>query len=288
MGILFRLKHVKLSWENRQLVRPVCLYVVAIAIASFAMAFEPNRLTMMGLSLIIAISAGAMFLRVHFAAKTIQRQTRVTKDAAMQAEEHYISVLRRIVRIVEARDRYTRGHSERVGKLAQQIGEKMGLDADRCEMLNLAGQLHDIGLLAVSDNVLKKQTGFGVADYRAVQRHSEMSYELLRPLTSLAPMLPAIRYHHERLNGTGYPDGLAGDEVPLEARILAVADSYEAMTHDRPQRSAIPSMLAVQELRRCSPIGYDPKCVEALAQIVNLPELQKIADAATTFVAANV
>jgi HD-GYP domain-containing protein (c-di-GMP phosphodiesterase class II) len=278
-----RFKGVKLAWGPCQLFRPVCLYVIAISTAAFAMTLASKNLPMVGLSLIVVILSAAMFLRIHFAAKGLQKQSRITKDAAIQAEEHYISVLRRIVRIVEARDCCTRGHSERVGKLSQQIGGKLGLDAERCEMLNLAGQLHDIGLLAVPDNVLKKLTGFAVADFRAVQRHSELSYELLRPLESLASVLPAIRYHHERLNGTGYPDGLAGEDVPLEARILAVADSYEAMTHDRPYRSAMTSMMAIQELRRCTPSGYDRKCVDALAEIINLPETKEITSPQTSY-----
>jgi HD-GYP domain-containing protein (c-di-GMP phosphodiesterase class II) len=91
----------------------------------------------------------------------------------------------------------------------------------------------------------------------------------------LAGVLPAIRAHHERLNGTGYPAGLAGDEIPLGARILAVADAYEAMTHDRPHRPAVSPLIAMRELRRCCPSGFDPQCVEALAHVLNVPALEE-------------
>ncbi|HUS47107.1 MAG TPA: HD domain-containing phosphohydrolase, partial [Phycisphaerae bacterium] len=113
-----------------------------------------------------------------------------------------------------------------------------------------------------------------VAEFRTVQKHPEVSYQVLRPLRSVAPILPAIRYHHERMNGSGYPEGLKGDKIPLGASIIAVADSYDAMTHDRPHRPAMTPLQAMMELRRCTPAGYDGRCVDAMAEIVNLPDLE--------------
>ena len=160
--------------------------------------------------------------------------------------------------------------------MAEQIARKLDLPPQRCDQLRLAGLLHDIGLLAVSGNVLRKHGGFSAGEYESIQKHSVVSYELLQPMETLAEVLLAIRHHHERLNGTGYPDGLVGEDISLEARILAVADSYEAMTHDRPHRAAMTPLSAMGELRRCVPSGYDPRCVEALAAIVHLGELQEI------------
>jgi HD-GYP domain-containing protein (c-di-GMP phosphodiesterase class II) len=257
-------------------VRPVCICIVAMVVASSGMVLRGGPVTNIIFGSIIVAVAGVMIFQVHWAVTHLGRRSQLIRQGAVQAEQHYINVLREITHIVEARDRYTGGHSERVGRLAEQIAHQLGLPAKRCEQLNLAGQLHDIGLLAVPDRVLRKQEGFGVGDYRTVQKHSEISYELLKPLESLADILPAIRYHHERLNGTGYPLGLAGDDIPLEARILAVADAYEAMTHDRPQRSAMTPLRAMEELRRCTPSGYDGRCVEALAQIAHLPQLREI------------
>ena len=111
---------------------------------------------------------------------------------------------------------------------------------------------------------------------RTVREHSDISYEVLKPLAMLAPVLPAIRHHHERTNGTGYPAALAGDAIPLEARILAVADAYDAMTHDRPHRQALSSLVALRELRRCCPSGYDSRCVEALAEVLHAPAMEKV------------
>ena len=115
-------------------------------------------------------------------------------------------------------------------------------------------------------------------EFRTIQKHSEVSYEILRPLRCLKEMLLAVRYHHERMNGTGYPAGISGDEIPLEAKILAVADAYDAMTHDRPHRPAMTPMIAVQELRRCTPHGYDESCVEALADIIHVNKFAEAMD----------
>ncbi|MFA6133853.1 MAG: HD-GYP domain-containing protein [Phycisphaerae bacterium] len=257
-------------------VRPIALYVIAINLTACAMVMAGSKHTTMLLACMIALMAAAVVLQVRWLLHRVGSESQIARDSVAQGEQHFINVLRQIVRIVEARDRYTKGHSERVGRLAEQIARKLDLPAQRCELMNLAGQLHDIGLLAVPDQVLNKQSDFGVADFRTVQKHSEISYQLLQPMDSLADVLPAIRYHHERINGTGYPMGLAGDQIPLEARILSVADAYEAMTHDRPQRAGMAPLPAVEELRRCTPSGYDEKCVEALADIVNQSKLKEI------------
>jgi HD-GYP domain-containing protein (c-di-GMP phosphodiesterase class II) len=248
-----------------------------MVIAAAAMALRSGHTACLVLGGLILFIAGVMIYHVHWAVGHLARQSVTLREAAIQAEQHYVSVLRRIVRIVEGRDKHTRGHSERIGRLAERTARKLKLPTQQCEMLNLAGQLHDIGLLAVSEEILTKQTNFGAGDFRTVKRHSEVSYEVLEPLELLRPVLPAIRHHHERANGTGYPLGLSGQQIPLEARILAVADAYDAMTHDRPHRSAMTPAQAVAELRRCTPSGYDRQCVEALAAILGMDAHQRVA-----------
>ena len=269
-----------LAWiqesDPRRVVCVMCLCVAALAAAGVALIVLKAQMAAIVLGSIMISASGVLGLLAHWAAKHYGRQSQTLRKAAILAEQHYINALRQIVRIVEGRDPYTRGHSERVAMLAERIARQLDLPSQRCEQLRLAGQLHDIGLLAVSDNVLRKKGGFSAGEYKSVQRHSVVSYDLLQPMESLAEVLFAIRHHHERLNGTGYPDGLSGEEILLEARILAVADSYEAMTHDRPHRPAMAPLSAMQELRRCAPSGYDVRCVEALAEIVHLGELQEI------------
>ncbi|MFP3937416.1 MAG: HD-GYP domain-containing protein, partial [Phycisphaerae bacterium] len=167
----------------------------------------------------------------------------------------------------------------RIGYLSEQIARRMGMDSGLCERMNAAGRLHDIGLLAVPESILNKRSRLGTDEFRTVQKHAEVSCEVLKPLTTLQDVLPAVRTHHERMNGTGYPDGLTGEEIPSVGRVLAVADAYDAMTHDRPWRPAMTPLQAMRELIRCSPAGYDPDCIRALGEVVNMPALQQAFEA---------
>ncbi len=251
---------------------------VAIALCIYAMTITGGGANFVLLSVIgLLVSAGAA-LPVGRAVRMMHRRHDELHEASVQAEKHYFKVLRRIMAAVEARERYTRGRSKRIGLLSQHIGEKLGLDHRQCHMLYLAGQVHDIGLLSVPDYILNKPSRLGNEEFRAVQRHAEASYKILRPLSSLVEILPAVRHHHERMNGTGYPQKLQGEQIPFSARILAVADAYDAMTHDRPHRAALPALESLNELRRCSPAGYDPQCVSALEEIMHLKSLRELHD----------
>jgi HD-GYP domain-containing protein (c-di-GMP phosphodiesterase class II) len=263
-----------LSGQIRQVIRITCVVLVAIAVVASAMAMKGWQMASFLLAGIIVLLGGLLVMQVCRALRSLRRHSSEIHESARDAQEHYVGVLRRIVKFVEARDKYTRGRSDRIGKLAELISRRMGLSQEKCSLLNIAGQLHDIGLLAVPEGILNKRSSLGADEFRTVQRHSEVSYEVLKPLSMFADMLPAIRYHHERMNGTGYPSGLAGDQIPAEARILAVADAYDAMTHDRPHRPAMSPLDAMKELRRCTPAGYDKACVDALAEIVNLTDLE--------------
>lgn len=273
LSILFN----KRVWvEAYRAVRPVGVTVLAIAVLAAVMAGHGWEHLSAVLSGVMLLLVGIVVAQVYRSVRHLQRTSRDTAAAAMVAEQHYISVLQRIMKVTESKDKYARGRSERIGKLSEGVARQMGLDEEMCRQMNLAGQLHDIGLLAVSDAILTKPASLLTREMRTLQKHSEISYELLRPLGSLRAVLPAIRSHHERMNGTGYPQGLSGEQLPVEARILAVVDSYDAMTHDRPTRSAMSPMDAMRELQRCTPAGYDARCVEALATVINLPQLEQM------------
>ena len=261
--------------ETFDVVRPVTLGVAAIAVIAYAMAVTGRQMVTLLLGAVLLLIAGVMILQIQRAVRRLRRQSETVRKAAVEAERHYVDVLRRILKFVETREQYAHGHCERVGALAAQIGARLHLGRNRCRTLGLAGELLDIGLLAVPDGVLAKRGRFGTGDMPSVQKHSQASYDILKPLGSLADALPGIRHHHERMNGTGYPDALVGEDIPIEARILAVADTFDAMTHDRPQSPAMAPLAAVGELRRCSPAGYDSRCVEALAHIFHVPKLEK-------------
>ena len=261
--------------EAYEVVRPVCVHVTAIGVVACVVTQGRWHGADFRIGLLIAAIAGAMVFQVRRAVTDLSGRSHDARRAAAEAELHYIEVLRKVITFVEARERHWRGHSENVGDLAWRIARQMELPEKACDMLRLAGQLHDIGLLAIPEACTAGNKRLGAEERRCVERHSEASYEVLKPLLLLAEVLPAIRAHHERMNGTGYPAGLAGEEIPLGGRILAVADAYDAMTHDRPHRPAISALSAMGELRRCCPAGFDPACVEALAQAVHIPALEE-------------
>ncbi len=271
------LKNVKLMPDASQLVRGVLVFMAGIAVAACAMALAGTHVASAVLGGVIVITGIMLTFNVRRAVGDLYDQSEQTSRAAAEAEQHYIRVLRRIIKFVETRDGYTRGRSQRIGDLAEKIALQMNLPKDKCRLMNLAGQLHDIGMLAVPESVLNRKAQLTTGEFRMIERHADVSHELLKPLSSLQEILPAIRHHHERMNGTGYPAALEGQDIPVEARVLAVADAYDAMTHDRPHRPAMSPYVVVKELRRCSPAGYDMECVEALAAVVNMPQLEKVA-----------
>jgi len=261
--------------EIRRVVRPVALCVAGMAISAGAVLFGGWLSVKVALGVLLAALAGGLVFRLWRAMGHLHRMSSAAVATVAESEEHYIDVLRRIVRFVEAREPLGAGHSDRVGQLASHIAAQLGMDAEPCRLLILAGQLHDIGLLAIPEGLLNQHSRIGVAEFRTIQKHSEVSYEILKPLVSMEKVLPAIRHHHERMNGTGYPAGSREDEIPLGARILAVADAYDAMTHDRPHRAAMSPLAAMKELERCTPHGYDRQCVDALARVVHVEELSQ-------------
>ena len=269
-------KHFRITPDSSGIIRSAGISSLAIALCIYAMTIQPDGATDVLLSAIVLLIAAGGALQVSRAVRQLRRKHDQLRQTAMQSERHYFKVLRRIMAAVEAREHYTRGRSKRIGFMARRIGEKLGLNNNLCHMLFLAGQVHDIGLLAVPDYILNKPSRLGSEEFRTVQRHPETSYRILQPLTSLEGILPAVRFHHERMNGTGYPHELTGKQIPLSARIMAVADAYDAMTHDRPYRAALPPIEALNELRRCSPAGYDEQCVAALGEITHLRNLMDL------------
>ena len=164
---------------------------------------------------------------------------------------------------LEARDAYTRGHSDSVAELAVAIAMQMGADEEMLETLHIGGRLHDIGKIGVPDDILLKPGKLTDAEYKAIQRHSSIGAGILAPIPSLAAVLPLVEQHHEHFDGGGYPKGLKGEEIALSARITAVADTYDALTSDRPYRKGMPHTKAVSIIRASRGTQLCPKCVDA-------------------------
>jgi len=267
-------RRVKFFAGTGEIIRTLGISAVAIALAVYAMVLQDRSLTVAMLGGTVLLVATSAMLQVNRAVRQLHREHRQTRRDAMRAERHYFKVLRRIVAAVEDREPYTRGRSQRIGFLSRRIAEQMALDKAVCRLLGLVGHVHDIGLLAVPDRILNKPGQLGSEEFRSVRKHPERSHKILEPLTFLAGVLPAVKDHHERMNGSGYPEQKAGEQIPLPARILAVADAYDAMTHDRPHRAAVSTFEALNELRRCTPAGYDAQCVAALEEVLHMRHLR--------------
>lgn len=162
-----------------------------------------------------------------------------------EEEDAAETVLISLALAVESRDASTAGHCLRLAALASRLGEELGLGALEVSALRRAGMLHDIGKVSIPDSILLKAGPLTAAERQVMERHPVIGERICAPLRSLAPVLPIIRHHHERLDGSGYPDGLRGDEIPLAARILQVFDIYDALTSNRPYRAAMPAAAAL-------------------------------------------
>lgn len=189
-------------------------------------------------------------------------------SAHKELKELYQNLVIAFANIVDAKSPWTRGHSERVTEYAISIAKEMGVEGRSVEILRTAGLLHDIGKIGTYDIILDKPDRLTDAEFALVRRHPVKGEEILKPIKGFEDVFPLIRSHHEKFDGTGYPEGLKGDEIPLLARILCVADSYDAMTSDRPYRPALGREYAIEELKRCSGTHFDPKVVDAFLRVL--------------------
>jgi hypothetical protein len=174
------------------------------------------------------------------------------------------ATIRALVQAVDIKDQYTRGHSERVGRASVLIARELSMEEGRLEVLRFAGTLHDVGKLGVPTRVLRKDGPLTPQERRVIELHPEYGHEMVRGIGFLGEARAAILHHHERLDGTGYPYGLVGRQIPEFARVVAVADAFDAMTSTRSYRRARPVEEALEELKRCAGTQFDPRMVRAL------------------------
>lgn len=187
----------------------------------------------------------------------------------------FFSTVTSLANAIDAKSPWTKGHSERVMNVAANIAREMGLSEERIEQVRLGGLLHDIGKIGVMEALLEKPALLDDNDFPPIRLHPEKGVAILAPIEQLKDVLPGILHHHEFYDGTGYPGGLAGEAIPLDARIIAVADSFDAMVADRPYRKGLGVKEAVTELTRCAGSQFDPEIVDSfrsrLARIVKEP-----------------
>ncbi len=195
-------------------------------------------------------------------------QEKVAEQAG-RIRASFFNAIRSLNNALEARDKYTSGHSQRVTDLAAGITRKMGLSPEATDTIILAGMVHDIGKIGINENILNKPAPLNAEEINEIKRHPEIGERILSPVAADEEILKLVRDHHEHFDGTGYPDKLAGQQIPLGARILAVADAFEAMTSERPYRKALSRSEACTEIARCKGTQFDPEVVDYLLQTQN-------------------
>jgi putative nucleotidyltransferase with HDIG domain len=215
--------------------------------------FNREERTGFGTSEATLLSSVAAILGVHACNLALYRR---------QAE-FVAGVVRALTSAIDAKDPYTCGHSDRVARIAVHLAEQMGCNSKELETLYLSGLLHDIGKIGIDDHVLRKAGKLTVAEYEHIKVHAEIGYRILKDLKQLDQVLPVVRHHHEAWDGSGYPRGLAGENIPLYARIVAVADACDAMSSDRPYRKGFPEEKIDDILRHGAGSQWDPQVIEA-------------------------
>jgi diguanylate cyclase (GGDEF)-like protein/putative nucleotidyltransferase with HDIG domain len=213
--------------------------------------------------------------KLRQAAETIQSQNVSLEMANKLLKERSTAAMESLSATVDARDSYTAGHSRRVQQLALAIGRELGLSQAELDLLGHAALFHDIGKLAIPDVILLKPASLTRDEWSLMQRHAEEGARIIDRLGFLNDAVPAIRHHHERFDGTGYPDRLAGEDIPLGARIIHVADALDSMLTTRIYRAARPAAEALQELRESAGTQFCPRCVGALERILPLEALER-------------
>lgn len=197
---------------------------------------------------------------------------------ASRLNEMYLNTLQMLANALEAKDVYSRGHTERVTRYCVEIARRMRLPEEEVETIRKAAMIHDIGKIGIKESVLNKPSGLTEEEYDHIKSHVDWGAHILKPITSLSKVVAYLSHHHEHYDGSGYPSGLSTTDIPLGARIIAVADTYDAMTSDRPYRKALPMNDAIAELKRCSGTQFDPTVVRSFIELIKsspLDELQR-------------
>ena len=188
------------------------------------------------------------------------------KDLQRSADENrelFLGTVKGLAAAIDGKDPYTRGHSERVSRISVAIGQRLGLSDDECEKIRISALLHDVGKIAIDDNILKKPAALTDDEYEIMKTHPQKGYKIMSQIRAMKEFLPGMYMHHEMVNGKGYPQGLKGDEIPLMAKVVAVADTFDAMTTDRPYQLAMKFEEAIEKIQAFVDIRYDSTVVAA-------------------------
>lgn len=216
-----------------------------------------------------------LLLLIESGVKSISQMNEIKKinqelsDTYEKLEKAYLESIQTLRYTVEARDEYTRGHSDRVSEYSVIIGKKMGLSDKDIKTLKIGGLFHDIGKIGVPDSILLKESKLTDDEYSQIKNHPSIGAHILSTATIFQDIIPIVKHHHEKFDGTGYPGKLVGEEIPFLARITAVADSFDAMTSKRTYRDSLPMDIVRNEIERCKGTQFDPKIADVFLSILD-------------------
>lgn len=200
---------------------------------------------------------------------TIKQINTELKDKNEELEKAYLDTIGILRQTVEAKDPYTRGHSDRVSEFSVLVGQKMGLDETTLHTLKIGGLFHDIGKIGIPDSILLKESKLNDEEYSQIKNHPTIGVHMLGDAEVFKNIMPMVKHHHERFDGRGYPSQLTGKDIPLIARIAAVADTFDAMTSKRTYRDALPLDVVKAEIEKCSGTQFDPEIANIFLDILN-------------------
>ena len=216
--------------------------------------------------LLLLIESGIKSIEQMNTIKTINKQLH---DKNEELERAYLDTIGILRQTVEAKDPYTRGHSDRVSEYSVLIGKKLGLDEKTLHILKIGGLFHDIGKIGIPDSILLKESKLSDEEYSQIKNHPMIGVHMLGDAAIFTDILPIVKHHHERYDGRGYPSQLVGDDIPYVARIAAVADTFDAMTSKRSYRDSLPIDIVRAEIERCSGTQFDPNIAKVFLDIMN-------------------
>jgi putative nucleotidyltransferase with HDIG domain len=205
----------------------------------------------------------------HVVEKALNHRSLVLDNLRLQ--ENSLNVLRTMVNVLEQRDSYTAGHSRRVTEIAIAVATRLGLSEAEVKTLRLAGMIHDVGKIGIADTILRKPGRLTAEELAVIRTHPERGVQIIEPLDFLKEALPIVRHHHEWFDGGGYPEGLAGESIPLGARVVAIADTFDAITSSRAYRRSRGTAAALAEIERCAGTQFDPGLAALFREICRDP-----------------
>ena len=269
--VLAEMKDVRVRVDWKVFILPPAIFVFFYTVLENVMIGEVSFIREETAVALYIFTTVIVFLFI-WAFNIILKMIRVSDEAVMAKDEVKslsVEVMEALAHTIDAKDEYTKGHSIRVAKYSRMIAEKMGLSAEECENTYYMGLLHDLGKIGVPNEIINSPTKLTDEQYDVIKTHPRLGFDILSEIKSRPDLVIGARWHHERYDGKGYPDGKSGEDIPLMARIIAVADSYDAMTSNRSYRQYLPQDVVRSELVKNKGTQFDPDMVDVMVEIID-------------------